>query len=379
MIGIAAPPGLPLVPFGHLARLTDGTGLFEHAEILQPRTAHGYCVDDVARALVVAARQAQPSNEVRRLAGIYRTFVFDAQDRDGRFHNRRGVDGAWEDEPSLEDCWGRALWALGTAFGRTPAPAHDAPAHDAPDHDAPDHEALDHEAPAYDAPAREALARFDLGAGHRSPHLRAMAFAALGAAEILRVRPAHRSAQALLADAATAIEAGGPPTGSAADHRWNWPEPRLRYANAVLPETLIAAGSLLGDARRLDDGLAMLAWLLDAETAGGHLSVTPVGGWSPGEPRPGFDQQPIEVAALADACARAFDITGVRRWQDGVARAAAWFLGDNDVHTALYDDVSGGGCDGLMPDGRNENQGAESTLAMISTFQQAHRVCPPAR
>jgi hypothetical protein len=114
--------------------------------------------------------------------------------------------------------------------------------------------------------------------------------------------------------------------------------------------------------------------LLDIETMPGHLSVTPVRGWAAGEPRPGFDQQPIEVAALADACARAFDMTGDPCWRDAVLRATAWFLGENDARIAMFDMVSGGGYDGLEPNGRNENQGAESTLALLSTFQQAHRL-----
>jgi hypothetical protein len=142
----------------------------------------------------------------------------------------------------------------------------------------------------------------------------------------------------------------------------------------VLPETLLAAGAALGDPATVAAGLAMLDWLLDIETADSHLSVTPAHGWKVGEPRPGFDQQPIEVAAIADACARAFTLTGDPKWSDGVLRSAAWFLGDNDVHTALFDPASGGGCDGLERFGRNENQGAESTLAAISTFQQAHRI-----
>ena len=91
----------------------------------------------------------------------------------------------------------------------------------------------------------------------------------------------------------------------------------------------------------------MLGWLLDLETRDGHLSVTPVGGWALGERRPGFDQQPIEVAALADACARAFRLTGDARWAQGVERAVGWFLGDNDAGTPLYDPSTGGGYDGL--------------------------------
>lgn len=105
--------------------------------------------------------------------------------------------------------------------------------------------------------------------------------------------------------------------------------------------------------------------------------MTPVGGWTLGEARPGFDQQPIEVAALADAFASAFDVTGDPRWVRHVERAQAWFLGENDVGTPLFDPATGGGCDGLERNGANRNQGAESTLALVSTFQQARRLRDP--
>lgn len=328
---------IPVVPFEHLYRLSDGTGLFEHAELTVPRLEHGYCVDDVARGLLVAVREPDPPARLSRLAALYLEFVVAAQVGDGRFHNRRGLDRRWADEPSLDDCWGRALWGLGSAAARAPHLRS------------------------------QALAHFELGATRRSPALRAMAFAGLGAAEVLRARPANAAARSLLADAADMIRGSAHPRGS-------WPEPRLTYANAILPETLLAAGFLLDDAAARRAGLAMLDWLLDVETAGDHLSVAPAGGWAPGEARPGFDQQPIEVAALADACARAFDGTADPHWLSGVRRAAAWFLGENDASTTMIDFASGGGCDGLERDGRNENQGAESTLAMISTFQQARRL-----
>jgi hypothetical protein len=105
----------------------------------------------------------------------------------------------------------------------------------------------------------------------------------------------------------------------------------------------------------------------------------PARGWARGDPRPGFDQQPIEVAALADACARAHEVTGEPRWLRGVELSAAWFLGSNDSGQVMYDPQGGGGYDGLEQGGRNENQGAESTLAMISTFQLAAHLLPVLR
>jgi hypothetical protein len=195
-----------------------------------------------------------------------------------------------------------------------------------------------------------------------------MAFAGLGAAEVMRIDPRHVHARALLRDAAAAIGPFRP------DRPWPWPEPRLTYANAVLPDVLLAAGDSLHDDRLVEDGLEMLGWLLDLQSQDGHLSLTPAAGWAAGEPRPAFDQQPIEAATLADACARAFDLTGDARWSDAVELAAAWFFGRNDVGISMYDNESGGCCDGLEAAGRNENQGAESALALVTTLQHAGRL-----
>jgi hypothetical protein len=154
---------------------------------------------------------------------------------------------------------------------------------------------------------------------------------------------------------------------------WPWPERRLTYANAAIAEALIAAGAALGDGRLVADGLALLDWLLAMETSGGHLTVTPVGGWGLGETRATFDQQPIEAAALADACARALALRGEPRWASGLGRSIRWFLGDNAGGVILYDPDSGGGFDALTSTGRNTNQGAESTLAMLATMEHSQR------
>jgi hypothetical protein len=102
--------------------------------------------------------------------------------------------------------------------------------------------------------------------------------------------------------------------------------------------------------------------------------VAPVGGWAPGEARPGFDQQPIEAAAIADACARAAAGSSDPQWIDGLRLAVTWFLGDNDAKVSMLDEETGGGADGLSRDGRSENQGAESTLALLSTLQHGRRL-----
>jgi hypothetical protein len=196
-----------------------------------------------------------------------------------------------------------------------------------------------------------------------------MAFAALGAAEVIVDGRRHPGALGLLADYVHMV---GPPSSDVA---WPWPQPRLTYANAAIPEALIAAGAALDDPATVSYGLHLLEWLLTVETAGsGRMSVTAVGGWGPGELRARFDQQPIEAAALADACARALALTNGQRWSDGLRRAIGWFLGDNDNGIELYDPVSGGGFDALTSTGRNTNQGAESTLALVATLQHGQQV-----
>ncbi len=335
----------PAPPFRHLERMTDDIGLLEHASGIVPRYEHGYCVDDVARGLIVVCREPSPSDELVGLAHRYLSFLVQAQAADGTSRNRLGYDRRWHDQPGTEDWWGRALWGLGTAALRGPVAGIRA----------------------------ESLARFGQGARAMSPWPHAMAFAALGAAEILDGWPHHSGALGLLARAASVI--GTPPD----DPGWPWPEPRLSYANGAMAEAVIVAGHKLGEDKMLRDGLRMLEWLLAGETSNGHLSVVPVGGWRAGEPRPAFDQQPIEVAALADACARAAAVTGDPGWLAAVDMSVAWFLGDNDTGVPLLDEETGGGCDGLTATGRNGNQGAESTIAMISVLQQGRRLIAAAR
>jgi hypothetical protein len=182
------------------------------------------------------------------------------------------------------------------------------------------------------------------------------------------VDPGHRAARALITDYAAGL------AGSNGDSGWPWPESRLTYANAVLPDAMIAAGVALEDHALRRRGLDLLGWLVDHETAGGHLSPTPAGGRGPGDTRPGFDQQPIEVSSIADACARASAVDASQLWPDSVRAAAAWFEGANDAGLPMWDSRTGAGFDGLHAEAVNRNQGAESTLAVLSTLQHALRL-----
>ncbi|MGH3258420.1 MAG: glycosyltransferase [Streptosporangiaceae bacterium] len=330
----------PVPPFRHLQRLTDTVGLVARTDGIVPRHGDGYRVDDIARGLMVVCREPSPSAELITLGRRYLYFLTQAQAADGKFRSRLGDDRRWRGPAGARDAWGRSLWALGTAAARGPTTGI----------------------------REEALARFDASAAVDCPYPHSMAFAALGAAEILERWPSHPGALALLTVAGTVI--GGP----AADAAWLWPAPRLSYANAAIAEAVIVAGEKLGRDDLLRDGLRMLGWLLAGETRNGHLSVVPAGGWGRGENRPAFDQYPIEVAALADACARAAAVTGDTSWLTGVEMSVAWLLGENDARIPMLDERTGGCSDALSRNSRSRNQGAESTLAMISVLQQGRHL-----
>jgi hypothetical protein len=338
---IAAPSG---TPFAHVLSLSDRRGTFEHADGDQPRRHHGYCLDDVARVLLLAVREPDPSAELRELARSSFRFVADAQGVSGTFRNRKDERGRWHGRRGVEDCWGRAMWALGVAAVRGEPWLR-----------------------------QDARALFEHGCEQRSPHPRAMAFAALGAGSLLASDPDHRPARRLLEDVASAIGAAVDPAGS-----WPWPQPRLTYANALIPDAMVAAGAALGRPVLVERGLALLEWLLARETRDGHLSVTPAGGAGPEDEGCGFAQQPIEVATMAEACARAFRITADEKWADAVRMAVAWFDGDNDLGVVMWDPASGGGYDGLEATGPNRNQGAESSLALLATRQHGRQFAPVA-
>ena len=177
-------------------------------------------------------------------------------------------------------------------------------------------------------------------------------------------RPSHAKALELLTRTSLVLV-------DAVRSRIPWPEIRLTYDNARIPEALIAAGATLRDKRMIDMGVRLLERLLWVETDGDHFSFTPVGGWQTGEVRPGFDQQPLEAAAMAEACYRAWTVTGNAVWRVRALRSAHWLMGHNDTGAVLYDASTGATCDGLKTDSVNENRGAESTLAGLAILQIA--------
>ena len=325
---------LPSATYTHLLAMTTDIGLYEHAYLRHPRLEHGYCTDDVARALMVVVREPEQTPELARATEVYLQFLESAVMANGTVHNRMSVAGTWLDAAGTDDMWGRALEGLGAA-------ARAAHSHAVRD---------------------RAFTTFLVAAQKRSVDVRASAFAAVGAADILAVRPDSEAVRELLVDCLQRL-----PRGVGED--WQWPESRLRYANATLCQALIVGGEALEDVDTLNQGLTHLAVLIGLETGPyGHLSLTGTNGRGPDDQGSLWDQQPIEAAAIAAACLEAVRITGDPRWATGVSQAWAWFTGDNDSTTAMYDPLDGAGYDGLERDGRNENCGAESTLAALSTL-----------
>jgi hypothetical protein len=313
------PDQQPASLFGHLLRMTDHRATFEHARVTDPRREDGYCTDDMAGVLVVATREPDAAGEVNGLAGKALTYLNDAQSFNGACRNRMDRGGHWTDQPTTHDHWGRMVWALGTAAAHS----------------------------GVSLVRRLAVIQFERAAQTRSASPRAMAFAALGAAELLTFAPDHPGARKLLVDYAATV----PEAADGAE--WPWPGTHLTYADAVLAEAMIATGVALEDPALRQRGLDALEWLLAYETA---------------------DQQPLEMATLADACARAAAVDPRPLWPEGIRSAAAWFEGANDAGLPMWDPATGGGFDGPSVDGVRDDQGAESTLAVISTMQHVRRL-----
>jgi hypothetical protein len=322
--------------YDHLILLTDTRGVFEHCSGRRPRIEHGYCVDDVARALIVAERGIDDDPDLDEVARVCSRFLDEARSEDGTLRNRCATSGEWTGRFETGDHWGRALWAWGTLTAEST-----------------------------DGHRRErAEESWSSAAAQRSPYLRSMSFAALGAGEVLRVDPYDALSLRLLADVAAMID-------ESESTNWPWPERRLTYANAVIPHALLLAGHHLDLPVLFERALLMLTWLFQLQQRGEHLSLIPAGGWCPGDLLPDFDQQPIEVAHLAEAARCAHELTGDPRWLDVLASCATWFLGDNDTGIPMGDARDGAGFDGLTWAGRNPNAGAESTVAYLSVMQRA--------
>jgi hypothetical protein len=352
----------PLHPVSrkHLIELDGDLGIFQHAVGSTPDPAHGYCVDDVARALEVDLLHARGLGWVAVSRSAWRSlrFLEDAFDPEtGRFRNFRSIDGEWIGGQGSNDSFGRAMLALGETMDAAP--------------DARLFEAalalFGRALPAagkMTSPRAQASVVLACDAVARSVHLAGAddeEGAAVGAASALVLR---RVATALHARFLDFARPG-----------WPWAEESLTYENALLPRALIVAGHRLGAGTMLGIGLQVLDWLIDVQTSpAGRFSPVGNGWWPRGGKRSQFDQQPIEATALLLAAEAAHAATREPRYLEAMERAYAWFLGANDLGVRIANPVRGACCDGLTSTGVNRNEGAESTLMWLIAAEHIRRM-----
>lgn len=340
---------LPEIDLSHLQRLTDDTGIFQHAIVSVPDRRYGYCTDDNARGLVVtllARGYVSPEKESLELGRIYLGFLAHALDPEtGSFRHYLGFDRVWQEKEGSPDSHGRAIWALGIAAAEGDDHTREVAAH---------------------------LMHAILARAEKLSDLRAVSLSILGLNAYL-ARLGGDSAVKRLRSHLAELLLDAFHRRSTAD--WPWPEETLTYANARLPHALIAAGRSMERSEMIETGLGALQWLVGLQTSERHF--VPVGnrGWFPrGGTRARFDQQPVEAEAMVAACAEAYRATRKTEWLERANICFHWFLGRNDLGIAVYDYATGGCRDGLGPSSANDNQGAQSTLAWLYALVQMHEL-----
>jgi glycosyltransferase involved in cell wall biosynthesis len=338
---------LPELKVSHLLRMTDSTGLFQHAIFSIPNFSEGYCTDDNARAFVLAVLLGELGEEpesVRTLATTYAAFLHHAFDvKVKRFHNHLSFDRRWLDAQGSEDSHARAVWALGMGVGRSP------------------YRSFQIMAGQLFALALPALTEFT------SP--RAWAFGLIGIHEYLRRLGGdslvNQTRETLTFRLMELLERNCQPD-------WCWFERELSYDNAKLAHALILSGQATGQRAVLERGLKALRWLTELQTSeNGHFRPIGTNGfYHRGGSRANFDQQPIEAQSTVSACLDAYRATSDFWWYEQAQRAFDWFIGWNDLGLELYSAETGACRDGLHVDRVNGNQGAESTLAFLLSLAE---------
>ncbi len=338
---------LPDFKLDHIIRMTDSTGILQHAKFSIPNYQEGYCIDDNARALILLSYLQEmgiDSRKIERLGYIYLAFLSYAfNEKNGRFRNFLDYRHEWLEDAGSEDSHGRTIWALGTCIGHTK------------------HSGFQNLASELIKKAISIVTSFT------SP--RAWAFTLIGIHEYLRCFPDDQKVQAICRNLSSKLleiyQQNSEP-------EWKWFEQSLTYANAQLSLALILSGRRLQDDLMYTEGLSSLRWLCHVQSDNRN-NFRPVGAdsfYKRNGPFPLFDQQPIEAQATLSACLQAFRATKDTYWYGEAWKAFQWYLGRNPLSASLYDPHTGGCCDALHADRVNLNQGAESTLAFLLSLAE---------
>ena len=328
---------VPEPSLSHLKKLTDDTGLCQHARFTVPDRKYGYCTDDNARAVIVMTNYyAQyPEPDALRLFDIYLSFILHAQNKDGSIKNFMNFDRTWWKNEPINDALGRVLRALGAVMARPPSSSYLPVIKDC----------------------------FDKSVNYvEKQYPRGMAYSILGMSDYLKQFPGASDIKRQLEIAADGLvlqyEESSRPD-------WQWFEDALTYNNAILPYALFVAGLTFRD-KYLEVARKTCEFLLANTFNGSHFSFVGNRRWyERGGTKAVFDQQPIEVASTVMMLRAAYDATGNNRFLMLQRKAFDWFLGENDLHIPIYDFRTKGCCDALAPGGVNVNQGAESTLSFL--------------
>jgi glycosyltransferase involved in cell wall biosynthesis len=340
----------PRMQLGHFLSMCDDTGLFQHAVCSVPDRSHGYCLDDNARALLVACALTSPGEQrlPEALTARLAAFVQHAWNPGTkRFRNFMSFERRWLEDIGSEDSHGRALWALGECTRSDADPSRR------------------DWACALFAEALPAAERF------HSP--RAWAFTLLGLdayCGTVEQDSRARELRQVLADRLMSL------LSSVETEDWVWFEDGLAYDNARIPQALIVTGMSSGAPAYVAAGLRSLRWLMTLQTSGTGV-FQPVGSDSFGDKRRrprAFDQQPLETTATISACLAAWRADGDVKWKADASRAFAWFLGGNDLLSPLVDLESGSCRDGLHPDRANENRGGESVVSYLLSLAEIRQL-----
>ena len=341
---------LPEIDLFHLKSITDDTGILQHATYNVPNLNHGYCTDDNARALIALCiyYSLRKDKTILPILKKYLAFLhFAFNPENARFRNFLSYDRRWLEDGGSEDSHARAIWALGIAVKYAP-------------NDGIRNMAM--------RLFHDGLIRLETFGSPRS-----WAFSVVGLDAYLNKYGGDSQVRRLRTELAEKLFHIFKDN---CREEWPWCEDTVTYANAKIPHAMVLAGQWIPDPEMFETGTRILEWLLQIQTAeDGHLSVIGNSGWyERGGEKANFDQQPIEAMSLIDACIDVYVATGDIKWFQEAQRCLGWFLGRNDLNVSLYDFETGGCCDGLQPDGVNENQGAESTISWLISLLKMYQV-----